>query len=131
MEEQAHFHAVVTSTPCYTGQRMTVTEESGRENLYICTTRNTWEVFGYAGYTTTSARKDLPISAISVGLIAATVLLAFFCWKWRRGPLFVVQVWLLNLRTILIWLRQEALGGIVSRWPRYPEILERVRRGEV
>lgn len=72
--------------------------------------------------------QDLP--AGSTTGIAAVVLLFFCCIKWKCGPLFVLQVWIVTLRAFLQWLMWEAVGGITSRWPRFHEIRERIQRGE-
>lgn len=72
--------------------------------------------------------KQTPIST-TLG-ITIVVLLLFCCRKWKCGPLFVLQVWLVNLRTFLQWLIYEAIGGVRTRWPRFEEMRERIQRGE-
>ena len=62
--------------------------------------------------------------------ITVSILLFFCCWNWQCGPLYVLQVWLVNLRAFLQWLMHEAIGGVRSRWPRFGEIRERIQRGE-
>lgn len=70
----------------------------------------------------------LPIQS-TVG-IAFAILMVFCCWNWKCGPLYVLQVWIVNLRAFLQWLLWEAVGGVKSRWPRFREIKERIQRGE-
>ena len=71
---------------------------------------------------------QLPVGS-TVGITIA-MLLVFCCWNWQCGPLYVLQVWLVNLRAFLQWLMHEAIGGVQSRWPRFGEIRERIQRGE-